>query len=328
MRTHAWHMTRRRLLQSAAMLGGGALLHRAVPNILTTDLGASPGVQAQTDQLTAFRAKLAAAPITVTPLGNRTSLLAGPGGNVVVITGPDGKVLVDGFVRPAWDALKKTLDGIDSSKLAALIDTHWHFDHADNNGRVRAEGAKVVASENTKKRLMESHDLLGMHFDPEPASALPNETFASTHKMSVNGDELTLTLVPPAHTDTDILVRFAKTNVLHLGDVFFNGFYPFIDASTAGNIDGMIAASDRALKMADAQTKIVPGHGPIGDRAALTAYRDVLAAVRDRVQKAKRAGRTLAEVQADKPSAEFDGKWGQGLMQPDAFVGLVYQTTK
>jgi cyclase len=129
-------------------------------------------------------------------------------------------------------------------------------------------------------------------------------------------------------TDSDVFVHLTKANVLHLGDVFFNGMYPFIDASTGGHIDGMIGGAERALKIADAQTKIVPGHGPVADKAILTSYRDVLTAVRDRVQKMKSAGRTLVEVQAAKPTAEFDAVWGKGMMPPDTFVGLVYNTVK
>ncbi|MEP6594077.1 MAG: MBL fold metallo-hydrolase, partial [Acidobacteriota bacterium] len=130
----------------------------------------------------------------------------------------------------------------------------------------------------------------------------------------------------PAHTDTDIFVHYRQANVLHMGDLFFNGFYPFIDAGTGGSIDGMIDGAGKALEMTDASTKIVPGHGPLGDRAALENYRKVITAVRDRVRDLKRAGKTLEQVQAAKPSAEFDAAWGKGLMTPDAFVGVVYAT--
>jgi glyoxylase-like metal-dependent hydrolase (beta-lactamase superfamily II) len=322
-------LTRRQLLQALAACGGGALAHRALPEFLVADLWGSSAVQsAQPDQLTAMRAKLGSAPITASSLGDRLSLLAGPGGNVVVLTGSDGKIAVDGFVRNAWEAFSKALDGLGPGRLTSLIDTHWHFDHADNNRNARAAGASVIASDNTKKRLMEPHDILGMHFDPEPADALPNETFATSRKLSANGEEITLTLVPPAHTDTDVFAHFAKANVLHLGDVYFNGVYPFIDAATGGNIDGMIAGAERGLKMCDARTKVVPGHGPLGDRAQLTTYRDMLATIRDRVQKAKRSGSSLADVQSAKPTAEFDEKWGKGMMAPDAFVGLVFGIVK
>ena len=168
--------------------------------------------------------------------------------------------------------------------------------------------------------------LLGMHLDPSPAAALPTATFTQKHALRANGEEITLTYAPPAHTDSDIFVHYAKGNVLHMGDTFFNGMYPFIDASTGGNINGMIGAAERGLKTTNATTKIVPGHGPLADRATLDAYRTMLTTIRDRVRTQKRAGRTLAEVHAAKPSAEFDAAWGKGMMPPDNFVALVYST--
>ena len=323
------HSSRREFLQLAGAGAGGALLFGLVPPRVgawdawqaATQPAASP-----TDALAARRAQMGALPIQQTPLGSNVFLLSGPGGNVVVLHGPDGKVVVDSFVQPAWPKLKAALDGVDQSPIALLIDTHWHFDHADNNASFRAAGAKILAHANTKTRLSETHDVLGMHFAPSPPEALPTQTFTSTLTQTVNGEELTLGYFAASHTDTDIYVRYPKANVLHMGDVYFNGRYPFIDASTGGNINGMITGATKALGIADAQTKIVPGHGPLGDKAALTKYRDVLATVRDRVQKLKTAGRSLTEVQQANPSAEFDAEWGKGGMDPDNFVALVYNT--
>jgi glyoxylase-like metal-dependent hydrolase (beta-lactamase superfamily II) len=174
--------------------------------------------------------------------------------------------------------------------------------------------------------MSESHDVLGMHFEPSPAAALPTQSFTDTHTVHANGENLTLGYIRPAHTDTDIYIRYASANVLHLGDLFFNGFYPFIDASTGGNINGMVAGATAALGLVDGQTRVVPGHGPLGDRAALTTYRDMLATIRDRVRNLKASGKTLADAQAAKPTAEFDGAWGKGMMAPDDFVALVYGT--
>jgi cyclase len=217
-------------------------------------------------------------------------------------------------------------DGIDSARITALIDTHWHFDHADNNANFRKAGATIIAHENTKKRLSETHELLGARFDPAPPEALPEHTFAKTHSLEANGERVTLGYIPPAHTDTDIYIRYGKGNVLHLGDVFFNGMYPFIDAGTGGSINGMIAGANMALKLADNRTQVVPGDGPVGDLAALTKYRDVLVTVRDRVQKLKSSGRTVEEVIAANPTADLDATWGKGFMQPKAFLAIVYNT--
>ena len=253
-------------------------------------------------------------------------MLSGPGGNVVVLHGPDGKIVVDSFVQPAWPKLKAAIDALDGPSVKTLIDTHWHLDHTDNNANFRAAGAEVLAHANTKKRMGEPHELLGMHFNPSPAAALPTATFTQKHALRANGEEIALTYVPPAHTDTDIFVHYAKGNVLHMGDTFFNGMYPFIDAGTGGKINGMIGAAERGLALTNATTKIVPGHGPVADRAVLEAYRAMLTTVRDRVRTQKGAGRTLAEVQAAKPSAEFDAVWGKGMMPPDNFVAFVYGT--
>jgi glyoxylase-like metal-dependent hydrolase (beta-lactamase superfamily II) len=311
---------RRAFLRATGTLTSGALLLRYAP------AGLLEAAIAQATPLDARRAQIGAAPIETTRLAERLVMLSGPGGNVVVLHGPGGKVVVDGFVQPAWGRLKAALDALDDRPIKSMIDTHWHFDHADNNANFRSAGAGVIAHENTGKRLMQPHDLLGMHFDPSPSAALPTQTFPAKLTLQLNGEVMYLSHVAPAHTDTDIFVHYTKGDVLHMGDVFFNGFYPFIDASTGGNINGMIGGAAQALQVAGAKTKIVPGHGPLGSRGSLEAYHHMLTAIRDRVEKEKKAGKTLAEVQAAKPSAEFDAMWGKGMMAPDAFVALVYNT--
>jgi cyclase len=217
-----------------------------------------------------------------------------------------------------------------NAPIVATINTHWHFDHADNNESFHKTGSKIIAHENTKRRLSQAHDLLGMHFTPAPAAAMPTQTFTQSEHLTfeLTGTEeyVDLGYMQPAHTDTDIYVYFAIGDVLHMGDTFFNGQYPFIDAGTGGNINGMIAAAEKGLKMSNPPTRIVPGHGPLGDRASLTRYRDMLVTVRDRVQKLKTAGRTEKEAIAAKPTAEFDATWGKGPIQPDVFVSIVYNT--
>lgn len=321
-------INRRALLRTAGVLGGGAALAHLFPSSIAR--ASALLVQAPpADPLAAaaaFRAQMAAAPIEATKLTDTLTMLAGPGGNVVVLNGPDGKVVVDTFVQGAFAPLKQRLDAMGSSPILYAVDTHWHFDHADNNESFRKADAAIVAHENTRKRLSEPHDLLGMRFNAAPAGALPTDTFAQSHTLKANGEQVNLGYIPPAHTDTDIYVHFTRGNVLHLGDTFFNGMYPFIDASTRGNINGMIAAADRALKMVNASTRIVPGHGPLADRGALVTYRDVLVTVRDRVAKLKKAGRTEQDVIAAKPTADLDPAWGKGFMMPDVFVGIVYNT--
>ena len=317
-------LTRRTLLRSTGALAGAALVNRYA-DLWAAQTPAAPAAKAAADAMEQRRVEMGKAPIVRTRLTDRLEMLAGPGGNVLVLHGPDGLLLVDNFVRTAWGQLKTTLDAI-GGPIKTAIDTHWHFDHADNNANLHRAGAVIVAHAKTKVRLSEPHDILGMHMDAEPADALPAETFTDARTLSANGDTLTLQYIPPAHTDTDISVRFAKANVLHLGDLFFNGSYPFIDASTGGNINGMIASAEKALAAVDAQTRIVPGHGPLGDRAALDRYHTVLATVRDKVAALKSSGKSLADVQAAKPGAAYDAEWGKGFMNADAFLGLVYAT--
>lgn len=324
--------SRRQVLRTAAAVAGGSLLTgfltggavaraAAAAEGLLPQAGAAPA-----DPLAAMRAQMGAAPIVPTKLADNLTLLSGPGGNVVVLNGSDGKIVVDSFVQPAWLRLKQILDGIDNGPIKLLIDTHWHFDHTDNNAAMHSAGAMILSHENAKKRLTETHDLLGMHFTPAPAAALPSQTFRLSQKIEANGETLTLGYIPPAHTDGDIYVHYLKANVLHMADVFFNGMYPFIDAGTGGNIDGQIAGAAKIMAMSDSKTKIVPGHGPLGDKAALTKYHDMLVAIRDRVQKQKAAGKRLEEVTASKPTASFDAAWGKGMFNGDQFVAIVYNT--
>jgi cyclase len=316
-------LTRREWLRDAGLLSGSALFVAAWPEWAAALGQAKPQ---PVDQLTAMRNGMGATPITSQTLTERLTMLAGPGGNVVVLHGPDGKVVVDTFVQPAWTNLKAALDKMGPARITSLIDTHWHFDHADNNAAFRKAGATIIAHENTKKRLSESHDLLGAKFPPAPAEALPTQTFKDTHKLDANGEQVVLGYIPPAHTDTDIYIKYQKANVLHLGDVYFNGMYPFIDVSTGGSINGMIAGATMAMKLADGSTKIVPGHGPLGDLKSLTAYRDVLVTVRDRVAKLKKSGQTVQQVIAAAPTKDLDATWGKGFMQPADFLGIVYNS--
>jgi glyoxylase-like metal-dependent hydrolase (beta-lactamase superfamily II) len=185
--------------------------------------------------------------------------------------------------------------------------------------------------------MSESHDLpvlyrgpdgafADLHFDPSPAEALPQQTFTTSYELQANGEDLALQHFAPAHTDSDIYVHFQKASVIQMGDTFFNGMYPYIDPGTGGNITGNIAACDRILSLADNDTKIVPGHGPLGNKADLTKFRDMLITSRDRVQKLRSAGKTAQEAVAEKPFADLDPVWGKGIINGDQFVQIVYLT--
>ena len=331
--------SRRELLRGSATLAGTAFLAPFFPATLLR--ASAAGYEQQTsspaDLLASMRAKFNAAPIQTQKLADNVTVLSGPGGSVVVLNGPDGKFVVDTFVAPAWPRLKEALDGLGDAPVKCVIDTHWHFDHADNNARLHAAGATIIAHENTKKRMSEPHDLpvlyrgpngalAGLHFDPSPVEALPQHTFCATYNLQANGEGLALQHVAPAHTDSDIYVHFEKANVIQMGDLFFNWMYPYIDPSTGGKITGMIAAADKILSLARNDTKIVAGHGPVGNKADLTKFRDMLVTSRDRVEKLKSAGKSAQEAVAEKPFADLDPVWGNGIINSEQWVQIVYLT--
>src|SRR5277367_5891654 len=243
--------SRRDILRGSVTLAGSAFLAHLFP---ATSLHASAAGYAQqspspADLLADMRAKFNAVPMETQKLADNITMFDGPGGAVTVLNGPDGKFVVDTFVAPAWPRLKEALDSLGNAPLKYVIDTHWHFDHSDNNAPLHAAGATVLAHENTKTRMSEPHDLpvlyrgpdgtlAGLHFDPSPAEALPQQTFRTTYKLQANGESLVLQHVPPAHTDTDIYVHFEKSNVIQMGDLFFNGMYAYIDPGTGGKIIG------------------------------------------------------------------------------------------
>ena len=331
--------SRRDILRGSAMLGGSAFLAHLLPATLLRASSAGYAQQSPSpaDLLASMRAKFNAAPLEAQTLAEDVTMLSGPGGSVVILNGPDGKFVVDTFVAPAWPRLKEALDGLGNTPLKYVINTHWHFDHTDNNAPLHAAGATVLAHENTTKRMSEPHDLpvlyrapdgalAGLHFDPSPPEALPQQTFAASYKLQANGETLALQHVSPAHTDTDIYVHFQKANVIQMGDLFFNGMYPYIDPGTGGKITGMIAAADKILSLAGNDTKIVAGHGPLGDKADLTKFRDMLVTSRDRVEKLRSAGKPAEEAVAEKPFADLEPAWGKGIINGEQFVQIVYLT--
>ena len=317
--------TRRKLLHGASALAGTWALSSVFPNSIAA---ATPVFAPQNDALDAARARFGKVPIESAKLSENLTLLRGPGGNVVVLNGKDGKLLVDTFTQMAWDRFKNALDEISKAPVKLAIDSHWHWDHTDNNANVRGTGATLIAHENTLKRLKETHDLdvIGLHFDPSPENALPQKTFKESYQMNFSGEHIALGHLAPAHTDSDIYIHFQKANVLHMGDVFFNGIYCYIDKGTSGSIGGMIAGAAKMLAMADKDTKIVPGHGPLGNKSDLRNFRDMMVTAKARVEKLKSSGKSLEAAVAAKPLADLDPVWGKGVLNSDAFVHVVYTT--
>lgn len=253
-------------------------------------------------------------------------MLTGAGGNIGVSAGADGVFLVDDQYAPLTAKIKAALATISDKPVRFVLNTHWHGDHVGGNENLGKAGVVVVAHDNVRKRMSSEQfiKVFNSKVPPSPAAALPLVTFADSISFHVNGDEVEAFHVPPAHTDGDSFVYFRKANVLHMGDTFFNGLYPFIDLSAGGSIAGMIGACDRGLSTGDASTKVIPGHGPVGSKADLKAFRDMLVASRDAVARLVKAGKTLDEVKAAKPTAALDEKWGKGFLKPDGWVSIVY----
>jgi glyoxylase-like metal-dependent hydrolase (beta-lactamase superfamily II) len=270
----------------------------------------------------------AVSPIVTHRLRNNISVLEGSGGNVAVLTGPDGKVLVDAGIGVSRPQVTKALAALGADPVTHLINTHWHFDHTDGNAWLNSAGAKIIAQENTRKHLREVQRVedWDYNFLPLPPEGIPTEVFASDRILMLNGASIALKYYGSAHTDSDISVTFTEADVVHVADTFWNGIYPFIDYSTGGSIDGMIAASDANLAATTENTIIIPGHGKaVSNKAELKEFREMLVAVRENVAALKKQGRSRDETVAAKPTAAFDAKFGQFVIDPGFFTRLVYE---
>ena len=255
-------------------------------------------------------------------------MLRGAGGNIGVSARADGVVLVDDDYPQLTDKVLAAVKAISPQPVRFVVNTHWHGDHTGGNETLGKSGIAIVAHDNVRKRMSVEQSLpaFKMTVPPSPKAALPIVTFSTDVTFHLNGDELHAVYVQPAHTDGDAIVHFRKANVLHMGDLFFNGMYPFIDLGTGGSVDGMIAAADLALKMCTPGTRIIPGHGPMADAAALRAYRDVIVTARDRIKPMVAAGKTLADLKAAAPTKDLDAKWGQGFMNGERFAEIVFRS--
>jgi glyoxylase-like metal-dependent hydrolase (beta-lactamase superfamily II) len=251
----------------------------------------------------------------------------GAGGNIAVLSGRDGKLLIDAGFAGARPKITDALAGISSDPIKHLINSHWHFDHTDGNKWLHSVGATILAHENTRKHLSTTTRVEGwaFTFPPSPADAIPTEVFTTEKTLDLNGAKIALKHYEPAHTDSDISVHFTDADIIHVADTFWNGYYPFIDYSTGGSIDGMIRATEANLSKITDTMIVIPGHGAIGDKAQLTYYRDLLVTVREKVATLKKQGKSLDEIVAANPTASYDAKWGGGFMSPRMFTGLVFE---
>jgi len=269
----------------------------------------------------------AKATIVTHPLRRNISVLEGSGGNIAVLCGRDGKLLVDAGFTASRAALSNALTAMSADPIKYLINTHWHTDHTDGNAWLHDAGAAITAHENTWKYLSVATRVEGWNytFPAATAGALPTKVFQKDFELRCNDTRLFLKYYGPAHTDSDISVNFMDADVLHVGDTWWNGVYPFIDYSTGGSIDGSIRAAVANLAQVNSGTIVIPGHGPVGGKSEMTEFCDMLVGIREKVAALKKQGRSLDETIAAKPTATFDAKWGQFLITPAMFTGLVYQ---
>lgn len=250
-------------------------------------------------------------------------MLMGRGGNIGVSVGKDGTILIDDQFAPLTDKIVAAVQTITDARVRFIINTHFHGDHTGGNENFGKRGSIIAAHENVRLRMSseQTREVLRQDTTPAaPADALPQITFADEVTFYWNGDTIRVFHVDNAHTDGDSIIYFLNADVIHMGDTFFRGRYPFIDVDFGGNVNGVIAAAERVLSMALPNTKIIPGHGDLAGPEDLRRYRDMLVDVRDQVQALIDDGATIEEVVAAKPAALYDAEFGED----EAFVQSVF----
>jgi cyclase len=266
-------------------------------------------------------------PIKAAKLSDTLAMLAGDGGNVAVLISDGGLMMVDGGFPDRPNDMAKAVSDVDSHKVTLLFNTHWHFDHTGSNETLGRMGVKIMAHENVKKHVSvkTTVEALNRSFEPLKPEGFPTQEFPKGGKLSFGKEKVEYMHLPTAHTDSDSYVFFPGPNVLHTGDMMFNGFYPVIDYSTGGWVGGMAHAAETMLKVGDAKTRIIPGHGPIASKDDLKAMHEMLATMTQRLEKLIKDGKTVDEAVAAAPTKDFDDRYGKGgSLKPDAWTKVAY----
>jgi len=265
--------------------------------------------------------------VKLTSLTDSVHMLTGAGGNIGLVVTEDGAFLIDDQFAPLTEKIIAAVESVTDQPVKFVLNTHFHGDHTGGNENLAEAGSLIVAHDNVRRRLSTEQvsEFFGRTTPPAPEAALPVLTFNDTATFHLGGQGLHAFHVPRAHTDGDAVLHLPDANVIHAGDVVFYGLYPFIDVDSGGSLAGMIDAVDRIAAKADENTQIIPGHGPLIDRAQLMEYRDMLATVHERLSERIAAGADLETIQAAGITAEFDEQWGGGFISPDRWIELLYR---
>lgn len=268
--------------------------------------------------------------IKTTDLGSGLAMLQGAGGNLAVSTGPDGVFLIDDQYAPLTTKIRAAISALSKEPIRFVLNTHWHADHTGGNENLGRAGVLIMAHHRVRERLRSEQfqAARGRTVPPSPEAAWPVVTFEDGVTLHLNGQTIEASHVAPAHTDGDSIVYFREADLLHMGDTYFAGMYPYIDTSSGGRIDGMIEATDRGIAIAGPTTRIIPGHGPLSNRQELVGTREMLIKIRDRVRNLIIEGLDRDQVIARNVSKDFDGAYGGGFMTPARFVSVVYDSMK
>lgn len=268
----------------------------------------------------------AAVQIRTTDLGSGLYMMEGAGGNLGLSIGDDGVFLIDDQYAPMGDKIKGAIAELTDQPISYLVNTHWHQDHTGGNEVFAKSGALIFAHNHVRHRMASVQTTIrGEEVGPSPAAALPVVTYSEEMHFHINGLDIHMIHAERAHTDGDTIIHFRDANILHMGDMFFNGMYPFIDLASGGTLDGLIAGCELAFALMDEDTKIMPGHGPLATRADFESYIDMLKGVRTTIGSRIEAGESKEDILAAEPLMPLDKQWGGGFIKTAGFTELVYE---